>query len=337
MVLILSEEQVETAVSAMGAWRGAIDSMEQALRSYGRGEVALGDRIGLFYPQGRRGERRQLGIHSAMLPGLDAAGLRAFGEGQPECAESNHVILLFRFSDMALQAIIADHRLQVFRVGAPVGVAARHLARPAAQRVGVLGSSRHARGQLAAICAACPVQSARVFSPTPAHREAYAREMTTQTGILVEPVPDPEQAVRGADIVAVATDATSPALRSEWIEPGMHISSTGESNEIDPAIYARVGRDVRLVVSARERMTPRFAAIIERGALDRAPETVEIGEVLVGAAAGRTSTGEITLYHSPGIAVFDVAIGAWVYQFAREHGLGTELSLGAKAPLLAAL
>ena len=49
----------------------------------------------------------------------------------------------------------------------------------------------------------------------------------------------------------------------------------------------------------------------------------EIGEILVGAAKGRTSRDEITLFKSLGLAVEDLAAAAFLFDKAQRSGRGT--------------
>jgi ornithine cyclodeaminase len=53
----------------------------------------------------------------------------------------------------------------------------------------------------------------------------------------------------------------------------------------------------------------------------------ELGEVLTGAAPGRTSPGELTVFKSLGLAVEDLAAVEHVYRRARETGTGAEIDL----------
>ena len=43
--------------------------------------------------------------------------------------------------------------------------------------------------------------------------------------------------------------------------------------------------------------------------------------------SGRENDSQITLFKSVGVAIEDVAVAAWVYDQAKERGLGTELAL----------
>ena len=87
--------------------------------------------------------------------------------------------------------------LNPLRVGAEGGLACRHLASPGAKVVAILGSGKHARTQIAGVANAMPdVEVFRVFSPTQAHREAFAEEMTSWLGRRVDAVSSAEEAIR---------------------------------------------------------------------------------------------------------------------------------------------
>ena len=54
---------------------------------------------------------------------------------------------------------------------------------------------------------------------------------------------------------------------------------------------------------------------------------VEIGEIVAGARAGRTSPEQLTLYKSVGVAVQDAAAAALVLEAALTSGAGANLPL----------
>jgi alanine dehydrogenase len=61
------------------------------------------------------------------------------------------------------------------------------------------------------------------------------------------------------------------------------------------------------------------------------PEHIEaeVGELLLGTKAGRSSPDQITLYKSVGIAAQDVAAAHLVLDTAREQNLGLDVDLSA--------
>src|SRR2546426_318048 len=53
----------------------------------------------------------------------------------------------------------------------------------------------------------------------------------------------------------------------------------------------------------------------------------EIGDVVAGKVRGRTNADDITLFKSHGIAIEDVAVGALVFERARDRGIGKSVAL----------
>jgi alanine dehydrogenase len=58
-----------------------------------------------------------------------------------------------------------------------------------------------------------------------------------------------------------------------------------------------------------------------------AAHAVELGELLSGSRAGRTSPDQVTIYKSVGVAAEDAAAAALVLRRARERGLGRSIGL----------
>ena len=146
------------------------------------------------------------------------------------------IILLFAIEDGRLIAILPDSYIARIRTGAKNGVGAKHLSRRNSHVLGLLGAGWQAGAQLMAHSAVRTIREMRVFSPTRERREKFAREMSETLGLTVRAVERAEEAVRSADIVAVATNAQEPVLHADWLEPGMHISHI-QSREIDPEVY----------------------------------------------------------------------------------------------------
>jgi len=115
------------------------------------------------------------------------------------------------------------------------------------------------------------------------------------------------EAVRGADVVVVAVNATKPVLQGRWLSPGTHVNAIGatrpEWRELDDD----------LVTTARIFVDSREAALRESGdVIASKQEVTEIGAVVAGVAPGRRDPEEITLFKSVGVAVEDVAAAALV-------------------------
>ena len=151
----------------------------------------------------------------------------------------------------------------------------------------------------------------RCWSPTAANLRAFANAHAK-----VQPEESAEAAVRGADVVLLATASPTPVLWNDWLSAGACVISVGacrpHQREMDPLLVARG----RVIVDSRA------AALKEAGDLVMAmaeghfgPDHIagELGEVLAGRVAGRTAEDEVVILKPLGQAVEDVAAAQLAY------------------------
>ena len=74
------------------------------------------------------------------------------------------------------------------------------------------------------------IESAKVFSPTKANRDAFAKNMSDKTGVKVQAVSDPKEVVKNVDIILCMTNTIVPVLDGSWLEEGQYIISVVGSN-----------------------------------------------------------------------------------------------------------
>jgi ornithine cyclodeaminase/alanine dehydrogenase-like protein (mu-crystallin family) len=211
------------------------------------------------------------------------------------------MILLFR-PETGEPLVMMDGRLITeMRTAAVSAVATEHLARANASVLAILGSGVQAGSHLEALRLARPFSEVRVWSPR------NGRAFAERHG--VKAAASPEDAVRDADVVVVATSSQTPVLHGSWLSPGAHVNAVGATRpdwrELDDELLARA----RLYVESRE------PAGQESGDVMAATGIVaEIGEVVTGTAPGRRTADEITLFKSVGVGVEDVAAASMVYE-----------------------
>jgi alanine dehydrogenase len=244
-------------------------------------------------------------------------------------------------------AIINDGHLQHMRVGGGAGLGAKYLAREDAHIVGMIGSGGMARTYLEAFMCVRDIHKVRVYSPTKANREAYAKEMSATLDIEVEPVPNAEDAVRGADIVSCCTDSNLPVIEPEWLEPGMHVTNLGGAElprgvfdrahiivrqgqsglpvpDGDDRIQAGRGHSPAAYIAGSEeemkRLPPAAGTEVFQGV--GYPSFVELAKRQV----TRTGRDQVTVYLNVGNQGLQfAAVGSLVYKKCREQGLGRSL------------
>jgi ornithine cyclodeaminase len=71
-----------------------------------------------------------------------------------------------------------------------------------------------------------------------------------------------------------------------------------------------------------------FNTLVASGKFKPQNVVAEFCDVVSGKSRGRDNKDDIILYESPGMGILDAGIGRWVYDRARQKGLGTELPFG---------
>ncbi len=236
--------------------------------------------------------------------------------------ELTFVVCLFDLADGSLTATIAADRLGQVRTGAASGVAAKHLARPGATSLGLIGAGWQAESQLAAIRAAVPsIERVVVSSRTAARAEAFA-------GAHDAEVAESPADAGGCDVVVTVTTSRDPVLRGDWLREGALVCAVGANDprarELDAQVIARA---TLVCCDSLEDARIESGDLIESvaaGQLDWL-EVQELHDVVSGELPGRQSDADIVLFKSNGIAPWDLAIGHEVVRRARERGVGVEL------------
>jgi ornithine cyclodeaminase/alanine dehydrogenase-like protein (mu-crystallin family) len=214
------------------------------------------------------------------------------------------------------------------RLAAATGVGVRALARPDARHVALLGSGRNAPGILEAVSRVRTIETVRVYSPTPEHRQNFAARAAKTLGVPIKATETPEAAVEGADIVLVCTSALSPALYGDWLAPNAHVAAVGNRPEVDDSVF----RKAALIVTSSKVQEMNvhevsddwpLVRLMRAGAVDW-NAVAELGDVL----AGRIEVPEgITVFREAQGGFTDVAIAAWLYDRAVALGRGVEFTV----------
>jgi alanine dehydrogenase len=290
--MVLSEDEVRKLLRM----EDLIPAMADALRDLSAGAVLQPVRTVLPVSE-----------HEGFLGVMPACG-RALGAKlvtfypQNKGIPTHHaMILLFRPETGEPLAVIDGRLITEMRTAAVSAVATKLLARADAKVLTILGSGVQARSHLEALRLVRHFSDVRVWSPRNA--EVFAQEFK------VRAIAAAEEAVRGADVIVVATSATTPVLRGEWVTPGAHINAVGATRPNWRELDDEVLRRATIYVESCEAALKESGDVIAAGT-----EPIEIGEVIAGKQPARTSSDEITLFKSVGVAAEDVAAADLVYK-----------------------
>jgi alanine dehydrogenase len=286
--LVLTDADVRAALTpsvAVDACRRAVvDAYRGALRAPPRLRAELGALDIVLTAGGYEG-----GI----------AGFRAYGTWP---GDSDQAVLVWD-AHGRLRGVVTGAELGARRTGALGAVAAEALARPDAAAVGVVGSGRQAWSQLWALTAVRSPARVLVFSPTAAHRKAFAERARAELGLDAAPAGSAEEAVAAADILVVATRAEAPVLDPGWVQRGAHVATVGPKLRGTHELPAELVERAEVAVSD----SPDQAAAYP-GEFFTARRLDHLGAVVCGDLPGRRSDAGITVYCSTGLAGTEVAV-----------------------------
>jgi ornithine cyclodeaminase len=316
-LLVLSAEDVVALLDV----EGCIDAMEQALSSLARGEAVLPLRpivkppdhntfLGLM-PVFRGGQQPVYGLKTvAVAPENAARGL------DPH----QGTVTLFDGVTGQTLAVMNAAPVTAIRTAACSAVATKLLAREDAKVLTVVGAGHQAHAHLPALTAVRDFTEIRVASRSP---ESAARLADGFPGATA--AASVEEAVRGADVVALVTSSHEPVVERAWVSPGTHINAVGACFPTIRELDTQTVVDSRFYVDRRESAENEagdFLIPLHEGVIDHRHIVGEIGDVLIGALPGRGSAEEITVFESQGLAIEDLFAAEYIVRRGRESGRG---------------
>ncbi|NIR86359.1 alanine dehydrogenase [Candidatus Bathyarchaeota archaeon] len=323
-ILLLTEKDIEQLLPM----DDVMDAVESAFREKGLGRVQMPPKLYLFYDK-YDGDLRTM---PSYLEQLDVSAVKVVNV-HPENPKKHGLptvmatIILVNPKNGAPLAIMGGTKITSMRTGAAGGVAAKYLARKDSKIVGLVGAGAQARTQLTAlICLYRKLEEVRVWSRTQKTRDAYVAEMKAacveaSRMVSVESVKD---AVEGADIVVTTTPSREPLVSGEWVKSGMHFNCIGADapgkEELDPTILTKA----KIVVDDWEQAfhSGEINVPLAKGIITKRDVWGEIGEVVAGLKQGRTSSEEITVFTSTGLAIQDAVTAELAYKKALAKKIG---------------
>ncbi|MCW3999427.1 MAG: ornithine cyclodeaminase family protein [Candidatus Bathyarchaeota archaeon] len=227
-------------------------------------------------------------------------------------------------------AIMGGTTLTDMRTGAAGGVAAKFLAKKNSKTVALIGAGAQSRTQLMALFEVFKkFEEIRIWSRHTATEQVFLADAEKKYGHLCKFILEKnvDKTVEGADIVVTATPSREPLVSDDMIAEGTHINTIGADafgkEELDPLILKRS----KFVIDDWEQISHTgqidVPLMLRDNIITREDVWAEIGEVVSGMKAGRTSDEEITVFVSTGLAVQDAVTAKIAYDKALKKGIGS--------------
>lgn len=229
-------------------------------------------------------------------------------------SSSDGLLLVFKKETGELAAVLNDRgRLTDLRTAAAGAVAAKHLGPMDVDIIGVIGTGIQAELQVQLLQTVHPCRNIVVWGRNAERTSDYARRMEDKE-FFVEIAPAASAVAARSRLIVTATASSSPLLQWSDIRPGTHITAVGADSAEKQELHEAIIYNADVVV------TDSRTQAISRGELGHAygqdpssmSRVAEIGEVVSGAAKGRTHQDQVTVATFSGLAVQDIAIASAV-------------------------
>ncbi len=299
---------VEATFAAMAT--GAAYNFPVIREDIGHAEALYG------FKSGFDRESLAMGLKSGgYWPGNEARGL------------TNHqsTVILFDADTGRVTALVGGNLLTALRTAAASAVSIKHLARPDAKVLGMVGAGHQSAFQMRAACAQRDFEKVVGWNYHPemlTRLEDTARDL----GLPFEAVSLEELGAQ-SDVIITITSSHQAQLMSDWVKPGTHIACMGTDTkgkqEVDAQLLARAAvftDEVAQSVSIGEAQHAIAQGLIAES------DIAQIGAVINGAHPGRSSAEEITLFDGTGVGLQDLAVAAKVVDLAVARGVATQVA-----------
>jgi len=214
-------------------------------------------------------------------------------------------------------ALVDGGELTARRTAAASALAARHLARPDARHLVIVGTGRVAENLIAAHSAVRPIEQVTVWGRSKDKAAAFVEAQKANVTVNIGAAASLEEALADADIVSAATLSTEPLIKGAFVKPGTHVDLVGA---FKPSMRES---DDDLIRRAQTFVDTRDGCLAEGGDIVQpvkagviAPHDVraDLYELCRGEHPGRRSDEEITLFKSVGAALEDLAGAMLAYR-----------------------
>ena len=313
--LLLTRNEVEPVASM----RLAVEAVERAFTSFGRGEVDMPPKVYLSIDD-HDGDFRAMPSRLGDSAGIKWVNVHPHNETRYGLPSVMAVYVLNDPASAFPLCIMDGTSLTALRTGAAGGVASKALYAGTPSSLGLIGCGVQAYTLLGAHEVLFGKLDVLAYDLDPAVSSAFVDAVGGRVVSIEE--------AAGADLVCTATPSRVPFLEAEWVRPGAHINAMGADAPGKQEVAVDLLRQVSIYIDDLHQATAsgEINVPLSRGELALADLAGTLGEVTAGLQP-KPAADVTTLFDSTGLAIQDAALARAIYDEARRREIGHEVDL----------
>lgn len=317
-MLILNKKSIEQIIQS----KGMIEAVKKALTLYETGDFLMPDRM-------------HINVDANTLLLMPAFAQKYFGTKLvsvfPENIIKNEPVI---YGTMVLNdaqtgkplAVIDGSSLTAHRTGAVGGLAAKTLAKPDMQKLGIVGAGVQSLHQALYISQSLNIDELRIFDIFPEKVNEWINKLKKiLPKMKIIAAEDSEELVQNSDIIVTATTSNHPVIPNiQGLYQNKLILAFGsykpDMKELPDTVYsnAQIFTDTEFAkIESGDLAQPLKSGLIEENQIQL------LSKILINKT--KPDYNKTIIFKSVGMALFDITVSSYIYNKAVSKKLGTEV------------
>lgn len=303
----------------------AIAVVEETLKQFSKGEISFPDKISQIFNEETQNRINCLPatLHPQKICGMKWVAVFPQNPTLHKLPNLNACILLSEIETGYPIAFMDGTLCSDIRTGAISAVAAKHLARPESQIIGIIGSGEQAKIHFLMLKHVLPgLKQCRIASRRSSSEQRFIEQMSVfyPDVEFITCNSDYEKSARDADVVVTAISGQAPILQAEWLSDGVFYSHVGgwEDSYAVPLAMDKIVCDAWEAVKHR---TQTISRLYKMGALTDDDIHADLYEIVIGKKTGRETSTEKVYFNAVGLSYLDIALAFMFYNKVKKKNI----------------
>jgi len=301
MYHILTDEDIRSALEI----ETVITVIEKTLKAKAEGALVAPERFSVD-----AGPGRMVFTAGAEQKYTHSIGFRVYETFPDKTVEHQQLVVVFDSQTGEFKGLVIGKLIGALRTAAINAVAIKYMVRSDAANLGILGSGFQARFHTQAALVARKFKRAKVFSSMASHREAFSKEVSSETGIHIDAADSAKEVVEFADVLICATTSTTPVLDADWVKPGTHVNTIGPKFQGKSEIPYELAQKSQVIATDSFQQVDGYSEPFFLLGTPERKRMIELSEIVAGKQKGRSSNNDVTLFCSVGLAGTEVVVAS---------------------------